>query len=119
MLVRTDRATRACYRTDGGQVVYGFPDSVVHACSTEDVAEVLGIAQRDGIPVTCRGGGLTTEGESVTARGILLDLKDVTLVGREAVQFLARVEAAGVRVVNCPDYVRSWIAAENRGRQPA
>ena len=50
---------------------------------------------------------------------ILLDLKDVTLVGREAVQFLARVEAAGVRVVNCPDYVRSWIAAENRGRQPA
>jgi FAD/FMN-containing dehydrogenase len=75
VLVRTDRATRACYRTDGGQVVYGFPDSVVHACSADDVAEVLRVAQRDGIPVTCRGGGLTTEGESVTARGILLDLK--------------------------------------------
>jgi FAD/FMN-containing dehydrogenase len=75
VLIRTDRAARACYRTDGGQVVYGFADSVVHARSPEDVAEVLRSAQRDRIPVTCRGGGLTTEGESVTARGILLDLK--------------------------------------------
>ena len=41
----------------------------------EDVAAALRIAQRDRIPVTCRGGGLTTEGESVTASGILLDLK--------------------------------------------
>ena len=55
--------------------MYGFPDSVAHARSPEDVAGVLRIAQRDGIPVTCRGGGLTTEGESVTAGGILLDLK--------------------------------------------
>jgi len=45
---------------------------------------------------------------------IFLDLKDVTLVDRETVQFLARVEAAGVRIVNCPHYVRSWIVAENR-----
>ena len=75
MLLRTDRAARACYRTDGGQVVYGVPDSVVLARSAEDVAEVLRIAQRDRVPVTCRGGGLTTEGESVASRGILLDLK--------------------------------------------
>jgi anti-anti-sigma regulatory factor len=50
---------------------------------------------------------------------ILLDLKDVTVVGREAVQFLARVEIAGVRFVNCPDYVRSWIVAENQGTESA
>ena len=75
MLIRADRASRACYRTDGGQVVYGLPDSVVHARSPEDVAAVLRMAQRDRIPVTCRGGGLTTEGESVTARGVLLDVK--------------------------------------------
>jgi FAD/FMN-containing dehydrogenase len=75
LLVRTDRATRACYRTDAGQVVHGFPDSVVHACTPEDVAHVLRLAQRDRIPVTCRGGGLTTEGESVATRGLLLDLK--------------------------------------------
>ena len=41
----------------------------------EDVAEVLRLAQRDHIPVTCRGGGLTTEGESVSGAGILLDVK--------------------------------------------
>ncbi len=75
MLLRTDRASRACYRTDGGQVVYGFPDAVVHARSPQEVAEVLRAAQRDRTPVVCRGGGLTTEGESVAARGILLDVK--------------------------------------------
>jgi FAD/FMN-containing dehydrogenase len=75
MTVHVDRASRACYRTDGGQVVYGLPDSVCHARSPEDVAGLLRQAQRESIPVTCRGGGLTTEGESVTARGVLLDLK--------------------------------------------
>jgi anti-anti-sigma regulatory factor len=43
---------------------------------------------------------------------VILDLKDVTLVDRDAVRFLADAEGAGVRIVNCPDYVRSWIAAE-------
>ena len=75
MLLRTDRAARACYRTDGGQIVYGLPDAVVHARRPEDVADVLRLAQRDRIPVTCRGGGLTTEGESVSGAGILLDVK--------------------------------------------
>ncbi len=44
---------------------------------------------------------------------ILLNLEDATLVGREAVEFLARLEAAGVGIVNCPEYVRTWINAEN------
>jgi hypothetical protein len=43
---------------------------------------------------------------------ILLDLKEVTLVAREAVLFLALAEARGIRIAHCPDYVRSWIAAE-------
>ncbi len=47
---------------------------------------------------------------------IVLDLKDVTLVDRAAVQFLACVEMAGTELVNCPEYVRSWIAAENESR---
>jgi len=45
-------------------------------------------------------------------RLVSLDLADVTLVTREAVTFLARVEAAGAVLVNCPDYVRSWVDAE-------
>jgi anti-anti-sigma regulatory factor len=49
---------------------------------------------------------------------IVLDLREVTIVDRAAVRFLARVEAGGVRIVNCPGYVRSWIAAE-RDRGPS
>jgi anti-anti-sigma regulatory factor len=47
---------------------------------------------------------------------VVLDLQDVTLVDRDAVRFLAGVEGAGIRVVNCPEYVRSWIAAEKDAR---
>ena len=44
---------------------------------------------------------------------VVLDLKDVTLVDRAAVRFLAAAEATGTEIVNCPEYVRSWITAEN------
>ena len=47
--------------------------------------------------------------------GIVLDLKDVTLVDGAAVRFLAAVEATGTGIVNCPEYVRIWITAEKRG----
>ena len=59
--------------------------------------------------------GVRTLLAAETESPILLDLKDVTLVDREAVRFLARMEASGVRIVNCPEYVRTWIAAENAG----
>ena len=45
-------------------------------------------------------------------RLVCLDLADVTLVNREAMKFLAGVEAAGAVLINCPEYVRSWINAE-------
>ena len=48
---------------------------------------------------------------------VVLDLDDVTLVDRAAVQFLARVECVGTRVVNCPDYVRSWMDAEQSAEE--
>ena len=54
---------------------------------------------------------------SDTDRRVTLDLQHVTLVDRAAVQFLAGVEASGIRLVNCPGYVRTCIAAE-RDRQP-
>jgi anti-anti-sigma regulatory factor len=46
---------------------------------------------------------------------VSLDLKDVTLVDRGTVRFLARAETMGLALVNCPEYVRSWIAMEQRG----
>ena len=48
-------------------------------------------------------------------RPVVLDLADVTLVNREAIEFLTRVEAAGAVLINCPEYVRSWIDAEQGG----
>ena len=50
---------------------------------------------------------------------VTLDLKDVSLVDRAAVRFLAEAEAAGIRIANCPEYVRSWIAAEREWQQKA
>lgn len=43
---------------------------------------------------------------------VRLDLSDVTLVDRQAIRFLARVEAEGTVLMNCPEYVRIWITAE-------
>ena len=43
---------------------------------------------------------------------VVLDLNEVRLVDREAVQFLARCEAEGVELDNCPPYIREWIEKE-------
>jgi hypothetical protein len=43
---------------------------------------------------------------------LAIDLKDVLLVAREAVQFLARSEADGIELRNCPAYIREWVARE-------
>ncbi len=51
------------------------------------------------------------EGEADGHR-IVLDLKEVKLVDREAVKFLAHYEAEGTKLENCPAYIREWIARE-------
>jgi anti-anti-sigma regulatory factor len=43
---------------------------------------------------------------------IALDLKDVKLVDCDAVIFLASCEATGVKLANCPRYIREWIEKE-------
>ena len=45
---------------------------------------------------------------------LLLDLAEVRLVDAEAVEFFARCEDAGIRLRNCPAYVREWIASNWR-----
>ena len=49
-------------------------------------------------------------------RPVVLDLKDVTLVGRDAVNFLERSERDGITLENCPAYVREWITRQRRER---
>ena len=44
---------------------------------------------------------------------VALDLKDVTLVDRDAIRYLADCEADGTKLANCPPYVREWIGRES------
>jgi hypothetical protein len=46
------------------------------------------------------------------SREIVVDLKDVSLVDREAMRFFARCEADGVRLENCTPYIREWMDRE-------
>ena len=74
-------------------------DKVVFTLSgrieAEDVAELQRLFDLEG------------EGDHLT-----LDLKDVTLLDRDAVKFLAHREADGIQLDNCPAYIREWIERE-------
>ena len=48
-------------------------------------------------------------------RPIVLNLKDVTLVSRDAISFLERCEADGMTLQNCARYVRESITRQRRG----
>ena len=72
--VRESPATKSLYVTDGGGVAYGMPHGVVIARSAGQIATILQEAQTHGVPVKTRGGGLTTEGESVAFGGLLIDM---------------------------------------------
>ena len=47
---------------------------------------------------------------------IILDLKDVTLAGQDAISFLERCEADSITLKNCAGYVREWIT-RSRGER--
>ena len=50
------------------------------------------------------------------ARQIVLDLKDLTLVDRDVVRFFGRCEKRGIKLENCPAYIREWITRERGER---
>src|SRR5579863_7316157 len=43
---------------------------------------------------------------------IVFDLKELKLVDRDAVRFLADIEAQGGRLRNCSAFVREWVSRE-------
>jgi anti-anti-sigma regulatory factor len=55
------------------------------------------------------------EAREAKRRRIVLDLKDLTLVDRDAVRFLESCEADSIKLKNCPAYVREWITIERSG----
>ena len=73
----------------------------------------------DGIVTLCMSGRITKQ-DVVTLRnvieedatGVAVDLKNVDLVDREAVKFLAQKEQNGTALRNCPPYIREWVTRE-------
>lgn len=51
-----------------------------------------------------------------TGRHVELNLKDLTLVGQDAIEFFVRCEEQGITLRNCAPYVREWIKRQ-RGQQ--
>ena len=48
-------------------------------------------------------------------RPIILDLKDMTLIGQDGINFLAQCEAADIALLNCDPYVREWVTRQRTG----
>jgi hypothetical protein len=74
------RVACGVYATDAGGTAYGMPHGMVVARSAAQVSTLLKAAQAHRVPVTVRGGGLTTEGESVAYGGVLLDMTGMSRV---------------------------------------
>lgn len=74
------RTALAVYATDSGGLACGMPHGVALARGTEQVAAILKAAQKHRVPVTVKGGGLTTEGETVAYGGLLLDMRGMSEV---------------------------------------
>ncbi len=51
--------------------------------------------------------GLETDHHSIA-----LNLKDVTLVDQDGIRFLARCQAGGWELTDCPAYIREWMARD-------
>jgi len=51
-----------------------------------------------------------------TDHRIVLDLRELTLVDRDAVRFLRQCESNGIELKNCPPYICEWIARQRNGK---
>lgn len=78
-------------------------------------------SQRRGFTVFALSGRLNADyiselarlfGPPISYSMIVVDLSDVRLADRATVRFLARCEGHGIRLENCPEYIREWITRE-------
>ena len=54
------------------------------------------------------------EGETARKSTMALDLRNVTLISRDAIKLLSAVEEKGAELRNCPAYIRRWVSREKR-----
>src|ERR1700678_4452319 len=81
-------------RPSNGEVLFALSGRI----DSENVTEVESLIRAEG-----RG------------RPIVIELKDVTLAGKDGIIFLAHCEAGNITLVNCPPYIRKWITKQNDG----
>ena len=81
-------------RSANGQVVF----TLIGRMTQEDTAELERMFRSE-----------------LNVRNLILDLKDLTLVDRDAVRFLERCETENIKLKNCPAYIREWITRERGG----
>jgi hypothetical protein len=85
---------------------------ITRAANGEVVLKLSGRMDAENI------GDLETLVSEEANRGrIVLDLKDLTLVDQDAVNFLKRCEADNITLKNCPAYIREWITRERKTRE--
>jgi anti-anti-sigma regulatory factor len=78
-------------------------------------------SEKEGVAVLTLSGRIRAEGVAELQRlfdaegqdhRIVLDLKEVKLVDRDSVRFLAHCEKSGIGLENCPAYIHEWIMKE-------
>jgi hypothetical protein len=79
--------------------------------STSLVVALSGWLRREHLPELER---LVREA-GAAGRRICLDLRDVSLVDREGVEFLAAGPGRAATLRACPSYLRQWLRAVGRG----
>jgi anti-anti-sigma regulatory factor len=52
------------------------------------------------------------ESETTSKSTVALDLRNVTLISRDAIKLLSNLEEKGTELRNCPAYIRDWVSRE-------
>ncbi|MBW0091889.1 FAD-binding protein [Pseudonocardia sp. KRD-184] len=93
--VRTGRGDLEPYSRDATPMFRGVPDAVVWPRTAEEVAAVLRLATRHGVPVVPRGAGSNLSAGTLADRGgiVLVLTRMTSILEVDADELLARVEA--------------------------
>ena len=78
-------------------------EKIVRKCRT--TVRLIGRVQAEDLEEVAKQ--LATSGP-----GVVLELDEVTLVDVDAVRFLNKCAAEGVRLINCSPYIREWMSRE-------
>lgn len=79
-------------RTEHGEFVMLTLSGRIDAEHLEELARIIGL--------------------QANHRNITMNLRHIRLADRDAVRFLERCEADGIRLEDCPSYIREWMERE-------